>query len=574
MGSFPRTSGGVWGRSRSAPPDIPPLRIRLHAVTGRAQAPEERLLDRPLALGTGAGNDFVLRGPELLERHASLVPTERGPWLALAPGALARVNGRLVADGIGLRPGDDVELGSQRLLLVPEHSPAMVHEWRLLSADQRASVLVAQPLEIGSDPACQLRIAEPHVASRHALLIPDGGLLWVQDPTDAGTYLNGEVIRGARLLSDGDRLQVGADEFHVAGTRRDAASAPAAEADVPPPPQPMSGEERPAAGELPAAGRRQERLPVQQIVRPRAGHHQRRPRRLSRFAVVLLMVTIPGAFVAGLTAGLSLDGEQVNARIEQMAERLQQLPDWIAGRLESITRSVAPAGIARLEPAPRSASLDGAEPAARRPVPNASVSTAPPVADPDAAVAARLAAAREHLHADPLAPPAAENALELALQVLTRNPQHADAIRLLNEAIDRQLERAKRLMMEQDFERAASLLRPLEQRGLNEAADHAALAWLEPEQQRDLRLIALIIEADRFLQRGLTAAQRGDDPGPRLRATVAASPDAELTPRVIADIGDILALAAREARWAGRDREARLLQDLQQRLSSQAGART
>jgi predicted component of type VI protein secretion system len=201
----------------------PRMRVRVFSDARAGAAPSDLPLTHSLTLGASQRCDVVLRHAGVRDRHATLEPTPRGPSLVLASKASARVNAREVTGAVGLMPGDEVEIGTSRLVVALD-GPAPRFEWRLLSGDARASLLIAQPVEIGRDPDCQLRLPEPDIAPRHARLVPRDGLLWVQDPSDAGTYLDGERVHGARLAHADDRLQVGHAEFHIAAVPIDEAS--------------------------------------------------------------------------------------------------------------------------------------------------------------------------------------------------------------------------------------------------------------------------------------------------------------------------------------------------------------
>ncbi len=208
-------SGGTdWRGTRQRPQ----FAVRVEPVTGLdggyPPAAAGCPVDQMLSLGSGAGNDLVLSGNDVQDFHGLLEPTERGPQLSLVENAAARVNGRVVGGEIGLKPGDSIEIGTSRLVLTLQGRMPRC-DWRLLSGDERASVLISQSIHIGSDPDCELRLDEPGVSQRHARLVPMRNTLWVQDLAGAGTLVNDEPIRGAQLLQDGDRLSVGRGAFLI-----------------------------------------------------------------------------------------------------------------------------------------------------------------------------------------------------------------------------------------------------------------------------------------------------------------------------------------------------------------------
>jgi ABC-type multidrug transport system ATPase subunit/pSer/pThr/pTyr-binding forkhead associated (FHA) protein/ABC-type multidrug transport system permease subunit len=66
-------------------------------------------------------------------------------------------------------------------------------------------------LSIGCDPRCDVRLSHALVRARHATLRCDSlGALWLEDKaTVAGTYVNGERLKGRRHINQGDTLQIG-----------------------------------------------------------------------------------------------------------------------------------------------------------------------------------------------------------------------------------------------------------------------------------------------------------------------------------------------------------------------------
>jgi len=67
------------------------------------------------------------------------------------------------------------------------------------------------PVTIGSDPSCELRLASPGVAPRHARVEPierSGGTAWRLLDLGGGTSVNGAAVADA-VLSVGDRIEVG-----------------------------------------------------------------------------------------------------------------------------------------------------------------------------------------------------------------------------------------------------------------------------------------------------------------------------------------------------------------------------
>jgi len=63
---------------------------------------------------------------------------------------------------------------------------------------------------IGTGQECHVRPISPGVSRQHCLVCVDGGGVRVRDlGSAAGTLVNGVLLRGERLLLDGDLLQLG-----------------------------------------------------------------------------------------------------------------------------------------------------------------------------------------------------------------------------------------------------------------------------------------------------------------------------------------------------------------------------
>lgn len=69
---------------------------------------------------------------------------------------------------------------------------------------------------IGRAAGCHLRAASDRVSRHHCLLRAEGDRAFVRDLGSTNTTrVNGERIRGEKLLGDGDRLEVGPLAFEV-----------------------------------------------------------------------------------------------------------------------------------------------------------------------------------------------------------------------------------------------------------------------------------------------------------------------------------------------------------------------
>jgi len=74
---------------------------------------------------------------------------------------------------------------------------------------------LGQSIEIGRDPEVTLSFPEVlSISRRHAVLRYAGRMVSIEDlGSTNGTYINGELIRGKRVLKSGDRFQVAAVHF-------------------------------------------------------------------------------------------------------------------------------------------------------------------------------------------------------------------------------------------------------------------------------------------------------------------------------------------------------------------------
>ena len=96
-------------------------------------------------------------------------------------------------------------------------------QWLLHIPGQPATLIGDSPMRLGSDPASEIYLAQPGVASLHARLLPDpSGVLWIEPASDesAAVHVNGRrVIRGA-LLSAGDDVHLGVCALRVSSPHK------------------------------------------------------------------------------------------------------------------------------------------------------------------------------------------------------------------------------------------------------------------------------------------------------------------------------------------------------------------
>jgi hypothetical protein len=67
---------------------------------------------------------------------------------------------------------------------------------------------------LGRGDQADIRLEDSFASSRHARLIPQGGVMVLEDlGSTNGTYLNGEALRGPQPLHAGDTIRIGDSEF-------------------------------------------------------------------------------------------------------------------------------------------------------------------------------------------------------------------------------------------------------------------------------------------------------------------------------------------------------------------------
>jgi FHA domain len=67
---------------------------------------------------------------------------------------------------------------------------------------------------LGRGEQADIRLEDSFASSRHARLVPQGGVMVLEDlGSTNGTYLNGEALRGPQPLHAGDTIRIGDSEF-------------------------------------------------------------------------------------------------------------------------------------------------------------------------------------------------------------------------------------------------------------------------------------------------------------------------------------------------------------------------
>jgi len=117
------------------------------------------------------------------------------------------VKGSYASEETGLHSAVSPKLGSEPRLIVeraPGHTAGMEYD-----LDQGAV--------LGRGEQAEIRLEDPFASSRHARVIPQGGVMVIEDlGSTNGTYLNEEVLGGPTPLHPGDRVRIGDSEFTYA----------------------------------------------------------------------------------------------------------------------------------------------------------------------------------------------------------------------------------------------------------------------------------------------------------------------------------------------------------------------
>jgi len=126
----------------------------------------------------------------------------RGAGVAPTAGAA------IPADATGLYSAStlgsaDIAHRAPRLVVerAPGHDPGMIYD---LDGD----------IVLGRGERAEIRLEDPFASSRHARVYEQGNIVVIEDlDSTNGTYLNEELLQGARPLHPSDRVRIGDSEF-------------------------------------------------------------------------------------------------------------------------------------------------------------------------------------------------------------------------------------------------------------------------------------------------------------------------------------------------------------------------
>jgi pSer/pThr/pTyr-binding forkhead associated (FHA) protein len=110
-------------------------------------------------------------------------------------------------DATGLHPASGVSgsaNGREPQLVVrraPGHAEGMIYD-------------IGEGAILGRGDGADIRLDDPFASSRHARLVPQGGVIVLEDlGSTNGTFLNDELVQGPQPLHPGDRVRIGDSEF-------------------------------------------------------------------------------------------------------------------------------------------------------------------------------------------------------------------------------------------------------------------------------------------------------------------------------------------------------------------------
>jgi pSer/pThr/pTyr-binding forkhead associated (FHA) protein len=195
-----------------------------------------------MSIGTGAGSEIRLEGPEQLGVQAVVQVTADHHVAIRRQGAAAvvRVNGvQLGAEPTPLIHGDKIEVAGHELqfgddrkggsthLLSNLNIPELQRAWassparptaatggRLVSlVDGREYPVPGTGLTIGREAGCDVVVPSNEVSRRHAELAPSGEGYVLSDLSTNGVFVNGVRIQSLQVLGRGDIVRIGNEEF-------------------------------------------------------------------------------------------------------------------------------------------------------------------------------------------------------------------------------------------------------------------------------------------------------------------------------------------------------------------------
>lgn len=172
-------------------------------------------------LGRESGVDIVLRDRKVSRKHARVFM--RGPhyWvedLGSANGVL--MSGTPIPGARKLVNGSEVDVGGFRITYAEDPDRLAATTFTLVGlvppVEGKSYILPLGDLEVGRGEECAIRVQDPSISRRHAVLeVTAQGIIVEDQGSSNGTKVNDGMV-GRAELRPGDRLQFGNISFDVA----------------------------------------------------------------------------------------------------------------------------------------------------------------------------------------------------------------------------------------------------------------------------------------------------------------------------------------------------------------------
>lgn len=192
-------------------------------------------LQGEITIGSRPGNRVTLREAGLAPLHASIVSDRRGLWLRVPDGVPGvHLNARPVRRLAQLRAGDLVCLDRLRVIVraddepaidrrVPGSQPSSMNDAQRVAATRVVlrglsgqhfgrTYTLTEPRVIGRSSAADIRLDDPAVAERHAVVELHGDRVVLRALGGDGSHVNGVAVRDA-VLSPGDQIAIDQHRF-------------------------------------------------------------------------------------------------------------------------------------------------------------------------------------------------------------------------------------------------------------------------------------------------------------------------------------------------------------------------
>ncbi|MCK6480353.1 MAG: FHA domain-containing protein [Planctomycetes bacterium] len=179
---------------------------------------EETLYADVMRIGRGAENEIQVDFPTVSGRHATL-ELKGGRYSITDAGSTngTTVNGRALEGAHELADGDIVRMGDpsgNSVSLTYREEGAEVRDALSTIAIRRLAVEGKDSFVLGRDPACDVHLEGSLVSWRHAKVErAEGGHVVTDLGSTNGTFVNGQQVKGRRLLKPGDVIRIGPTKF-------------------------------------------------------------------------------------------------------------------------------------------------------------------------------------------------------------------------------------------------------------------------------------------------------------------------------------------------------------------------